>query len=509
MTVRVVSGSESEAAERATIEQGTPSAELMRRAGSRAATVIHSRFDSLLRDGVKVVTGAGNNGGDGWITAHELHRGGVGVSVTEIAAPKSEESIAARASALKGGVTIAVGTSGNERVVVDALLGTGASGAPRGRMAEAIADIAQRRESGARVVSLDLPSGLDSTTAAGDGSVIADLTISFGTMKRGHLLSRQKCGEIVVLDIGLSSDTPSGLPVLIDRDWVDARVPSITPDAHKGTRRRLSIVGGGPGMAGATILAGRGALRSGIGLLRIVAASTNAMAIHAAVPAAVFQQLPATAGELAKLIEASDVVAIGPGLGNTPMTRDLVDSILLAWSGPVVLDADALNIFAGDLVSLASLLGKRPAIITPHPAEMARLIGSTTDDVLRDRFDVGTAVAAELGAAVLLKGTPTIVFSPNGERHVVAAGTAALATGGSGDVLTGITATLLGQMPDGADRAATAAACAAFVHGRAAELCKFVRGTTVDDVIGALPTAWNERPATFQPPIMADLAGQR
>jgi NAD(P)H-hydrate epimerase len=257
-------------------------------------------------------------------------------------------------------------------------------------------------------------------------------------------------------------------------------------------------------MAGATILSGQGALRSGIGLLRIVAAAANATAIHAAVPAALFQQWPATPSELTRLTESSDVIAIGPGLGNSPLTRDLVERILLAWNGPVVIDADGLNVFAGDLASLADLLGGRPAIITPHPAEMGRLIGVSTDEVLAQRFEIGTSVAARLGAAILLKGTPTVVFSPGGERFVSAAGTAALATGGSGDVLTGIASTLLAQM-SGERRSAEAAACAAFTHGLAAELCGPVRGTTLDDVLYSLRDAWTYSAEGLRAGILAQL----
>ena len=246
-------------------------------------------------------------------------------------------------------------------------------------------------------------------------------------------------------------------------------------------------------MAGATILCGEGALRSGIGLLRIVAAPVNAVAVHAAVPAALFQEWPSTPAALEKLASSSDVIAIGPGLGNSPTTRELVERILLAWSGPVVIDADALNVFAGDTDSLATLLRGRPSIITPHPAEMGRLIGVSTEDVLANRFEIGADLARQLGGAVLLKGTPTVIFSTDGSRYVSAAGTAALATGGSGDVLTGISSTLLAHMTAN-ESPAVAAACAAFIHGRAAELCEFVRGTTLDDILGKLPAAWNEKP---------------
>jgi ADP-dependent NAD(P)H-hydrate dehydratase / NAD(P)H-hydrate epimerase len=477
----------------------------MKRAGEAAAAEILLRFAGDAARGVAIFAGSGNNGGDGWIVAGALAKNGIAARVVEIGCPKSDEALGARATGLACGAVIDESASG-EGVVVDALLGTGASGAPRGEIANAIERIRTERARGAKVVSLDVPSGLDSTTGKRDGAVTADLTVSFGTMKRGVLISRDCCGDVVVADIGLDCDEViSKLPGLVNAQWVSRSVPKIPVDAHKGVRGRLSIVGGGPGMAGAGILSGEAALRSGIGLLRIVACAEHETAIHAAVPQALFSGWPSSPQELSRLTASSDVMAIGPGLGNSPDTRDLVERILIAWNGPVIIDADGLNVFAGDLPSLAKLLKGRPAVITPHPAEMGRLVGQAVDAVLEARFEIGNDVAKTLGAAVLLKGTPTVVFSPNGERYVSASGTAALATGGSGDLLTGIVATLLVQMRHKKDAPVLAAACSAFIHGRAAELCGVVRGTTLDDVLGALPAAWNERPDAPRNGVLADL----
>jgi NAD(P)H-hydrate epimerase len=477
----------------------------MNRAGESAAAEILSRYRADADSGVAIYTGPGNNGGDGWVVAGAFARGGITTKVVEIAKPGSDEACDARTKALAFGAVIGKSDVG-ESLIIDALLGTGSTGTPRGDIADAIDSIERERAHGAKVVSLDVPSGLDATTGAREGAVAADLTVSFGTMKRGALISRDCCGDIVLVDIGLTSgDIMSELPMLVDADWVSKAVPRIPVDAHKGTRGRLSIVGGGQGMAGAVILSGEGALRSGIGLLRVVAAPNNEIAVHAGLPAALFSPWPSTPDELSKLVESTDVMAIGPGLGSSPVTRELVERILLAWSGPVVLDADALNIFAGDVSSLAKLLTGRPAVITPHPAEMGRLIGKNTNEVLDGRFEIGIDVAKRLDAAVLLKGTPTVVFSSSGDRYVSAAGTAALATGGSGDVLTGIVATLLFQTRKGDGASAMAAACGSFIHGRAAELCGKVRGTTLDDVLRALPAAWNETPRPMRDGMLADL----
>lgn len=506
MGARVASAGETIACERAVMSRGTTSAELMRRAGEGAAALILGRFGDAISSGVAVFAGSGNNGGDGWVVAERLHRSGIAVCVREISDPKSEEAAAARASARRAGVADETHPAPGA-AIVDALLGTGSRGYPRGPVATGIADIDSRRKAGSTVISLDLPSGLDATTGERVNSVVADCTISFGMLKRGHLLAREVCGAISVVDIGLDEADARGLPLLIDSEWVSARVPRIPHAAHKGTRKSLSIIGGGKGMAGALILSGEGALRSGIGLLRLVTAPGNEIAVHASIAQAMVHEWPGSAGEIENVLSLADALAIGPGLGKSDVTRDLVERVLLAWSGPVVLDADALNVFESDGLSLAQLLRGRPAVITPHPAEFSRLAGLETEQVTQHRFDVGRDLAAQLGAAVLLKGSPTIVFSPDGDRLVSPTGTAALATGGSGDVLTGMVGTMLAQMCTGGSpfTAAEAAACAAFVHGRAAELVPFVRGTTLADILAMFPAAWVLDSAVLPVGVLAEL----
>lgn len=506
MAVRVASASEMVDCERAVITSGTSAFELMRRAGEGAAGLIAARH-APLDGGAAVYAGTGNNGGDAWVVAEALWRLGVHCTVAATGEPRSDEAKQARVNARSAGVDEARVSDFSEAVVIDGLLGTGSTGVPGGRVAAAIAEIEARRKRGASVIALDLPSGLDATTGAHEGALSADRTITFGAIKRGHLLARELCGRIAALDIGLDSPQMRRLPLLVDEGWVSSRVPRIQQSAHKGTRKSLSIVGGSRGMAGAVILAGEGAYRSGIGLLRIVVESGNEVAIHAGIPAAIVQQWPATAGELSAVLEKVDALAIGPGLGRSAGKRDFAERMLLAWSGPVVLDADALNVFESDALSLSQLLKGRPAVVTPHPAEFARLAGVSTGDVTRDRFDIGVGLAAQLGAAVLLKGSPTVIFAPSGERFISAAGTAALATGGSGDVLTGIAGTLVAQMctGTGATPVAEAVACAAFVHGRAAELAGPVRGTTLDDVLRAMPRAWQTSASGLPQGILAEL----
>jgi NAD(P)H-hydrate epimerase len=499
--VRVVSATEAAERDRTAIDGGVPSQVLMERAGTGAADEILRRYPEELRNGAVVFTGPGNNGGDGWVVAGRLASQGVKVTVVEVVAPKSPDAVARKKASIDA-VTIADGAPDDVTVVIDALLGTGSEGAPRGKIAEAIAAIDQMRTRGSRVAALDLPSGLDATTGSHSTCVVADMSLSFGAVKRGSLLARDCCGEIVVLDIGLDDHpraTDDQLPVLIDGEWVKSRIPPIRYDAHKGSRKHLAVIGAGPGMAGAVVLACRAALRSGIGLVRALVAPSNVSAILEASPSALISEWPTSKIEISAAISKwADAIVIGPGLGRTAETRELVEKILRDSQLPVLLDADALNVFEGDAKALGALLKGRPALITPHVAEFARLAGVSVDVVLAGRFEIGSELASALGATVLLKGSPTVVFTPGGDRFVIARGTAALGTGGSGDLLAGIAGTLLAQTSD----AVVAACCSAWVHGRAAELCEYVRGTTLEDVLYALPRAWNESEPAFAPPVL-------
>ena len=499
-------------ADAAAFAAGIPSRALMRCAGMAAAAEIVRRLPGLLGDGVVIATGAGNNGGDGWVAAQALHVAGIAVRVVECAAARTPDAIAERDAAVAAGVPVTRDLDSlahaRERLAVDAIVGIGlrAEEPLAGDVARGVGTLHAFQRRGGAVVAIDVPSGLDASSGDHVGAVPCALTITFGTVKRGQLVSRELCGEIVALDIGLGAHVQvSGGAPLANARWFRASLPSIHADANKGTRGRIAIIGGARGMAGAAVLAARAALHSGAGLVKCVVAPESLPPVQEAVPASLAAAWPADDEHARHDIgEWADAVLIGPGLGRDN-ARDLVERLLRSFSGPVVLDADALNAFAGDADALKPLLRGREALLTPHPAEFARLAGNgaTVEDVLADRFEWPARLAARTGAAALLKGTPTVVAAPSGDATVVAEGTPILATGGAGDLLGGITVTLLAQGHD----AALAGALAAFAHGRAASSvsARDVRGYTLDDVLRELPNVWSLEPSAPRPPIIAEL----
>lgn len=512
--IRVCGAAEAAALDRAAIAAGTPGRVLMGRAGAAAAAEIVRLFSRQLARGALVLAGAGNNGGDGWVIARALAAAGYRVRVWESAAARTHDAAAERALALADGVRTAdTPRLAGEGLVVDALLGTGATPPVHGAVLDGVRCAVDAQAGGACVVAVDLPTGVDASTGERDpaGNVVrAHLTVTFGTLKRGHLLAREQCGDIVVVDIGLPAIADDALPVFVDERLARAMLPPDPIDAHKGTRKRVAIIGGAAGMAGAAVLAARGALHAGAGLVKAFIDPASLPVVQQAVPQALAAPWPADDDALHALAGWADVVAIGPGLGATPAARRMIERVLATTSVPVVLDADALNVFAGDAAGLRDAIAGREALLTPHPAEMMRLAGAPdVAAVLAQRFDVGARFASEVRASVLLKGVPTVVSHPGGRRYVTATGTAALATGGSGDLLTGIAATLLAQLGD----ALAAGAVAAWAHGRAAELATTRLGTTrgvaLDAVADAMPDAlvatWAEAELPLRYPVLCAL----
>lgn len=507
--IAVLTSAEAAAADTKAIAAGTPSRALMQRAGAAAAAEIGVRFADRLAQGVVIVTGKGNNGGDGWVIARALHAVGIRVRVVECAKSRTPDAIAERKLALEDGVPFTAGAPtllmGGERVAVDALLGTGLvyDSTPAQGIAEGVAALKEMKKRGCALVAVDVPTFLDASNGNHAGAATCELTLTFGSIKRGHLVARDVCGTIVVLDIGLGRGAMESHTIgLASAEWFRERLPVITADAHKGTRKKVAIIGGAEGMAGAVILAARAAQRSGAGMVKCLVARESLLALQEAEPAAMSSAWPESDEDLATHLGWADAVLIGPGLGKKK-ARMMVERVLSAFEGPVVIDADGLNAFAGNLDELKGCLKSRPALLTPHPAEFARLVSQDVATVLFKRFDMPRDAAAQSGAAVLLKGVPTIVASPGGELIAVAEGTPVLATAGSGDVLGGIAVTLLAQTDD----ALTAGALAAFAHGRAASRvsARQVRGYTLDDVLTALPDVWALELPVKRPPVLCEL----
>ena len=526
---RVTTAAQSAARDQAAIAAGVPSFDLMQRAGATAAALILRDYADGLADGVALCAGPGNNGGDAYLVAAQLARAGVTVRLHATAPPRTPD--AQRAARLATPALVHGEPTGHERLVVDGILGTGHRGALRGEAAGACARVGVLRAAGARVVALDVPTGLDASTGAiADGSVPAHVTVSFGTLKRGHLLRRDHVGRLVLLDIGLDGDADR----VGDHDdgawhWPDprslgARVPTIAWDAHKGTRGRIAIIGGAAGMAGAVVLATQAALAAGVGLAHAIVHDMSVAALqHGVVQAITHRWPPPLAAERGDPSDAEpeqaayDAIAIGPGLGRSRESAQLLERRLLLHPGiPLVLDADALWLAADAAAArgtdAASMLrhwtrDATHTVCTPHPGEFARLVGRALPAAWEDRAALLAEFSRRAGTTVLLKGAPTLVAHAHDALVAVPYGTPLLSTGGSGDCLTGIVVTLLAQGCSAAD----AAVLGAGVHGLAAERATaalgHVRGSTLDDLLAQLPATWRslERASPPSPGVLAEL----
>jgi ADP-dependent NAD(P)H-hydrate dehydratase / NAD(P)H-hydrate epimerase len=485
---------------------GIELATLMECAGRAVAVVLADRYAYLLRNGVLIAAGPGHNGGDGWVLARVLHRADVPVWVASTgpgAALRERMAGLARAEGVRevspDGPWPGVG------LVVDALLGTGASGAPRPPIATLLG---RMLDLDLPVVAIDGPTGLDLLSGIVHGAVRADLTITFGGFRRGHLLARDEVGALVIVDIGHPPPDPGWPAVVTDVQAVEWSRRLRARD-HKGDRGRVVIVGGSAGMTGALRMAARAAFAAGAGLVHAVAPAETVAALVQAEPdvqtlAQPFDQPLSDA--LLELIARADALVVGPGLGRQTGRRALVAALVQA-ARAAVLDADALVAFAGAADELAGLSAGRPLVLTPHPGEFRALFPELASVRELDPWSAAIKAAETTGATVLLKGVPTVVASPGLAQLTVIAGNPGLATGGSGDVLSGLVGTALAQ---GIESQA-AAALGAQALGRAADLGVrryTARALRPMDVVQALPDLWREwevlrstRPAP-RPPIL-------
>jgi NAD(P)H-hydrate epimerase len=497
--MKAVTGAEMRAIDRrATEEYGIPSLLLMEHAALRVAEEAEAMLRASGGRLIRIVAGKGNNGGDGLAAARLLHLRGVAVSVALIADPASLQGDA-RANleiVQRMGIPLAAGirqpaASSEARapatlpaadglltadLILDALLGTGVRGAATG---DAAAAIEAMNGAEAPILAVDLPSGLDADTGQTPGPCVrAARTVTFALPKRGLLLypGRKHAGEIVVGDIGIPRpllEDPAIRCEAITREVAARRLPARPADGHKGTFGRVFLLAGSPGLTGAATLSSEAALRVGAGLVTLgVPRSLNAI-LEAKLTEAMTLPLPETESgahtidawdEIAERALSADVVAVGPGVGRHPRTVDLVLRVLRERRGALVVDADGLNAIA-DAGEGAAWAAPDQVILTPHPGEMARLLGTKTEEVQSNRLATAERAASRFGCTVVLKGAGTIVAAPDGRLWIGPAGIAALATGGTGDVLTGVVAGLLAQGVSPVD----AAVAGVFLHTRAGE----------------------------------------
>ncbi len=511
MTLPVLSPEQSSEWDRRADAAGIALATLMETAGRAATAVIAARFPDRLAGGVLVAVGPGNNGGDGWVVARALHRFEVPVFVTAVPGDPSPLNRQMAALARSEGVR-AVEPDGpwpTVTLAVDALLGTGARGALRAPI-QALVD--RLNDLALPIVSIDGPTGVDLRTGVTHGvSVQASVSITFGGLRRGHLIARDECGTVVVADIGHPAPDPGWPALLTDPEAADAQ-GRFGAREHKGTRGRIVVVGGDEGMSGALRLAARAAFGAGAGLVHAVAPRTTIDLLAAAEPDLQTLRHDFTlplSRELVALLGRADAVVIGPGLGRAA-GREAFVLEAARHARALVLDADALFGLGGSRQALRALAADRSVVLTPHQGEFRRLFPEHAESLELDPWAAASAAAALVGSAVLLKGVPTVVAGHDGSMITVAAGNPGLATGGSGDILSGLVAASLVQIAP----TTLAAAVAAQALGRAADLAarRFTaRGMRPMDVLAALPDLWRAwetvrqvRPAP-RPPVLLEL----
>ena len=473
-------------------ERGVPEPALMENAGRQAALIVEHLFP---KGEVVALVGSGNNGGDALVCLRALAAWGRPVGAVVVGKRPRPDPVLhgweLPATAFdpdrSGAVQALERRLAGAAVVVDGLLGTGIRGAPRPAHEAAIG--AANRAPGS-VVAMDAPSGVDGTDGSVPGAAVqADATVAFGWPKLGTLLhpARALCGRLVAVEIGFPPRSPwsDGWAELVTPGWASQALPRRSPAAHKNEVGALAVVAGAA-MAGAAALVARAAFRCGAGLVRVCGPADLA-GVVADVPEVVFAKDDGAA------IEASRALVAGPGLGTGPDALRMLERALAARANrPAVLDADALTLLSrGGAGGLAGL-GKRggPVVATPHPGEMARLLGCSTEQVQRDRPGAARDLAEKRGVVVLLKGAPSLVADPGGRLLVATVQeTSDLAVAGMGDVLTGAVGAFLAQGVEPFH----AAGLALHVTGRAAAACGLGPSLVPSDVIEAVPAALAQR----------------
>jgi NAD(P)H-hydrate epimerase len=494
--MRVLNAEQMREADRRTIEDvGIPSLVLMENAGRQVVAAIEASFEEALEGRVAVICGRGSNGGDGFVVARTLAQRGVEPLVVLLGSVADVRGDARANLEILGrlGLTVVEVTDAEAwelhfseisrcDLIVDAIFGTGFRGPITGILETVVADV---NGSGIPVVAVDLPSGLsaDSHQPQGD-SIEASLTVTLAAPKIPLVLppAERRAGDLVVADIGIPPEIIDALEgprvEILTREAMRAVMDPRPPDAHKGDFGRVLIVAGSPGKTGAAHLAGVAALRSGAGLVTIATPRGCQPIVASMAPEYMTEALeesPAGGVDFAALERVleldADVIAAGPGLGTAPGTSAFLHGLVERAGVPLVLDADALNVFAEDPERLAGRDGV-DVIITPHPGEMARLAGVTIEEVQSDRIEIARRFATAHRVHVVLKGHRTVIANADGDAFINLTGNPGMATGGTGDVLTGMIAAWFGQLLD----AEAACKLAVYLHGLAGDLAEADEG---------------------------------
>jgi NAD(P)H-hydrate epimerase len=523
--MKALTAAEMKEVDRLTTERyRVPSLTLMENAGTSVAEFIARRFPNLGRRRIVVLCGKGNNGGDGFVVARKLREMGAKPEVCSFAAPNEMRGDAAlnRNRWLETGAELGVvsdaGSFGEAKaaiasadVIVDALLGTGARGAVDGILRDAIeATNSRRREQAA--VAVDIPSGATADAGELHGSVVqADYTVTFTAPKIGMLSGKANecCGQLLVRDIGspweLIEEVGQGRVRWSEpREFAEFALPR-KPQGNKGDYGHVLVVAGAVGKSGAAVLCSWSALRVGAGLVTAATPEAVLPLVAAHTPEVMTEPLPATAagsistralehGYFDSVVKGKRALAIGPGLSTQSETQEFVRAVVGQRAVPMVLDADGLNAFAGCATELRSARGMLG--ITPHPGEMARLLGSSVAEVQARRMEIVRKASADWNCVVILKGHQTITATPGGCVWVNSTGNPGMGTGGTGDVLTGMLAGLTAQYrgaAQGDEEWARVLSFGVYLHGLAGDLAYVDSGEApmmAGDVVRFIPRAY-------------------
>ncbi|MEO0067767.1 MAG: NAD(P)H-hydrate dehydratase [candidate division WOR-3 bacterium] len=482
----LVTASQMKTIDRQAIEVwGIPGVVLMENAGRSVVLELEKEFKNLSGKKFLIICGKGNNGGDGFVVARHLNNKGAFVRCVLLGKVKElkGDALTNARILINAGMKIEEVEQGDElpqiiqshAVIIDAIFGTGLSAPPQGIFAEAIRLI---NTSNAFVVSVDVPSGLDADTGKiFEPAVRAHLTVTMGLPKLGLFLypGRSHTGKLVIADIGIPKQLipEAAAPYLLDNDFVRKHLPARKPDGHKGTFGTCLLICGSRGYSGAACLASMAAVRAGAGLVHIAYPECLGPIIESQVLEPVKHPLPETPeGTLSRqglknlidLAENADAIAIGPGISTSRETRELLLELFPKIEKPLILDADAINNLANSIELLKNL--HAPVILTPHPGELSRLTDMPPAEINSNRVGVSRSFAQNHNCILVLKGAPTVIAAPDGKVYLNPTGNSGLATGGSGDVLTGLICGLIAQGTEPLE----SAICGVYLHGLAADI---------------------------------------